>query len=214
MGKFLGGLIVGLILFPLLAAIYFLGGFAPAAVSDRPFPLEPLIAGGALHARISREAPKRDLSSFTSADIVAGAQAYRRGCGGCHGLPDQTPSFPEPKMYPSPPLLFTPDGYVTDDPVGMTYWKIKNGIRLSGMPSFGTVLKDDQMWQIAALLASADKLPPDALDVLKQPLFPPPPPPTSGAEQGAPGTAPNSGLTPRNIQPMMGKQPPKANPPQ
>jgi thiosulfate dehydrogenase len=214
MGKFLGGLIVGLILFPLLAAIYFLGGFAPAAVSDRPFPLEPLIAGGALHARISREAPKRDLSSFTSADIVAGAQAYRRGCGGCHGLPDQTPSFPEPKMYPSPPLLFTPDGYVTDDPVGMTYWKIKNGIRLSAMPSFGTVLKDDQMWQIAALLASADKLPPDALDVLKQPLFPPPPPPTSGAEQGAPGTAPNSGLTPRNIQPMMGKQPPKANPPQ
>jgi thiosulfate dehydrogenase len=211
MGKFLGGLIVGLILFPLLAAIYFLGGFAPAAVSDHPFPLEPLIAGGALHARISHEAPKRDLSSFTSADIVAGAQAYRRGCGGCHGLPDQTPSFPE---YPSPPLLFTPDGYVTDDPVGMTYWKIKNGIRLSAMPSFGTVLKDDQMWQIAALLASADKLPPDALDVLKQPLFPPPPPPTSGAEQGAPGTAPNSGLTPRNIQPMLGKQPPKANPPQ
>jgi thiosulfate dehydrogenase len=214
MGKFLGGLIVGLILFPLLAAIYFLGGFAPAAVSDHPFPLEPLIAGGALHARISREAPKRDLSSFTPADIVAGAQAYRRGCGGCHGLPDQTPSFPEPKMYPSPPLLFTPDGYVTDDPVGMTYWKIKNGIRLSAMPSFGAILKDDQMWQIAALLASADKLPPDALDVLKQPLFPPPPPPTSGAAQGAPGTAPNSGLTPRNIQPMLGKQPPKANPPQ
>jgi thiosulfate dehydrogenase len=216
MGKFLGGLIVGLILFPLLAAIYFLGGFAPAAVSDHPFPLEPLIAGGALHARISREAPKRDLSSFTTADIVAGAQTYRRGCGGCHGLPDQTPGFPEPKMYPSPPLLFTPDGYVTDDPVGMTYWKIKNGIRLSGMPSFGAVLKDDQMWQIAALLASADKLPPEALDVLKQPLFPPPPPPappTSGAAQGAPGTAPNSGLTPRNIQPMMGKEHPQANPP-
>ncbi len=216
MGKFLGGLVIGLILFPLLGAIYFLGGFAPAAVSDHPIPLEPLIAGGALHARISREAPKRDLSSFTPADIVAGAQTYRRGCGGCHGLPDQTPGFPEPKMYPSPPLLFTPDGYVTDDPVGMTYWKIKNGIRLSGMPSFGAVLKDDQMWQIAALLASADKLPPEALDVLKQPLFPPPPPPTpptSGAAQGAPGTAPSSGLTPRNIQPMLGKQHPQANPP-
>lgn len=216
MGKFLGGLVIGLILFPLLGAIYFLGGFAPAAVSDHPIPLEPLIAGGALHARISREAPKRDLSSFTPADIVAGAQTYRRGCGGCHGLPDQTPGFPEPKMYPSPPLLFTPDGYVTDDPVGMTYWKIKNGIRLSGMPSFGAVLKDDQMWQIAALLASADKLPPEALDVLKQPLFPPPPPPTpptSGAAQGAPGTAPSSGLTPRNIQPMLGKQHPQPNPP-
>ena len=89
MGKFWGGLIVGLILFPLLGAIYFLGGFAPVAVSDHPFPLEALIAGGSLHARISREAPKRDLSSFTPADIVAGAQAYRKGCAGCHGLPSR-----------------------------------------------------------------------------------------------------------------------------
>lgn len=184
MRKFWTGLIVGLIFFPLLAGIYFLGGFAPAAVSDHPFPLEPLIAGGALAARIHRKAPKRDLSTFTAADVLAGAQAYRRGCGGCHGLPEQTQSFPEPKMYPPPPQLFTPDGYVTDDPVGMTYWKIKNGIRLSGMPSFESVLKDDQMWQIAALLASADKLPPDVMDLLKQPLFPPPPPAAA-----APGTA-------------------------
>ena len=50
------------------------------------------------------------------------------------------------------------------------------------MPSFANVLKDDQMWQIAALLASADKLPPDVIDLLKQPLFPPPPPP--GAKPG------------------------------
>jgi len=183
MGKFLGGLVIGLILFPVIAAVYFLGGFAPAAVADHPFPLEPIIAMGGLHARISREAPKRELSSFTPADIVAGAKAYREGCAGCHGLPDVARNFPEPKMYPAPPQLFTPDGYVTDDPVGVSYWKIKNGIRMTGMPSFGAIMKDDQMWQIAALLASADKLPPDALSVLKQPLFPPPPPPPAATAQ-------------------------------
>lgn len=222
MGKFLGGLIIGIILVPLLAAVYFLGGFAPVAVSDHPFALEPLIAGGALEARVRREAPKRDLSTFTPADILAGAQTYRRGCGGCHGLPEQTRNFPEPKMYPSPPQLFTPDGYVTDDPVGVTYWKIKNGIRMTAMPSFESVLKDDQMWQIAALLASADKLPPDALELLKQPLFPPPPPPANGAPStsnpspsapsphasptGAAGAAPGANMTPKNVQPMMGAQ--------
>jgi hypothetical protein len=42
------------------------------------------------------------------------------------------------------------------------------------------------MWQIAALLASADKLPPDVNDLMKQPLFPPPPP--AGAKPAAPGT--------------------------
>ncbi|MGH9717156.1 MAG: c-type cytochrome [Candidatus Acidiferrales bacterium] len=174
MGKFLLGLIIGLILVPIGAAFYLFGGFAPAAVNDRPFPMERYIAGTALESRIRRSAPKRNLSSFTTADIVAGADVYRHHCVGCHGLPDMQRTRPEPKMYPPPPQLFTPDGYVTDDPVGVTYWKIKNGIRMSAMPSFQTVLTDQQMWQTAALLASAVKLPPEAMQTLKQPLFPPP----------------------------------------
>ncbi|HXX71648.1 MAG TPA: cytochrome c [Candidatus Acidoferrum sp.] len=189
MGKFLKGFVVGLVLLPVLAAIYILGGFAPAAVTDKPFPFERYIAGAALEAKIHRYAPKRDLSTFSAADITAGAQTYRRGCGGCHGLPGETEAFPGPKMFPPPPKLFTPDGYVTDDPVGVTYWKIKNGIRMTAMPSFDGLLKDDQMWQVAALLASADKLPPDVLDILKQPLFPPPPPPANGASN-VPDAAP------------------------
>jgi thiosulfate dehydrogenase len=168
--RFLVGIIVGLIAFPVLAAIYFLGGFAPASVSARAFPLERLIAGGALEARLHREAPKRDLSSFSTADLVAGAQTYRRACYGCHGLPGQKALVP--KMYPNPPELFTPDGYVTDDPVGFTYWKIKNGIRMTGMPSFNGVFSDEQMWQTAAVLANADKLPPQVMDILKQPVMP------------------------------------------
>ena len=195
MRKFLWGLIIGLIALPILGATYLLGGHAPAAVTDKPFPLERYIAGAALESRIRREAPKRDLSTFAAADIVAGAQTYRRGCGGCHGLPGAANNFPEPKMYPPPPKLFTPDGYVTDDPVGVTYWKIKNGIRMSAMPSFNGLLSDDQMWQAAALLATADKLPPDVLDILKQPMFPPTPPSngSSGAPQSsAPGSEPST----------------------
>ncbi len=193
MRKFLRGLIIGLIAFPAIGAIYLLGGYAPAAVTDKPFPLEQYLAGAALESKIRRNAPKRELSTFTAADIATGAQVYRRGCGGCHGLPGVTSNFPEPKMYPPPPKLFTPDGHVTDDPVGVTYWKIKNGIRMTGMPSFSGLLKDDQMWQVAALLASADKLPPDVLDILKQPLFPPPPspPPTNGGAGTPQGAAPS-----------------------
>jgi mono/diheme cytochrome c family protein len=215
MGKFVGGIIVGLILIPLAGAVYLLGGFAPAAVSDHPFPFERLIAGAALHARIQRDAPKRDLATFTTADLMAGAQTYRRGCG-CHGMLEQRSTRPEPKMYPSPPHLLTPDGYVTDDPVGETYWKIKNGIRMTAMPSFQSVLSDDQMWQTAALVAEADKLPPEVVDVLNQPRFPPPtaPPATSSGEPnsnpnpvprgGTHGVAPGSGITKKNLRPMSG----------
>ena len=56
---------------------------------------------------------------------------------------------------------------VTDDPPGETYWKVANGIRLPGMPSYKGVLTDTEMWQVSLLLAIADKpLPPAALDIL------------------------------------------------
>jgi mono/diheme cytochrome c family protein len=63
---------------------------------------------------------------------------------------------------------------VTDDPAGEVYWKVKNGIRLTGMPGFQASLTDEQMWQATALVVRADKLPIDAFDALK-------PAPTSGS---------------------------------
>jgi mono/diheme cytochrome c family protein len=56
---------------------------------------------------------------------------------------------------------------VSDDPPGETYWKVANGIRLSGMPAFKGVLTENEMWQVSLLLANADKpLPPAALVML------------------------------------------------
>jgi thiosulfate dehydrogenase len=168
MGRFLIGLIIGIVAFPVLLGLYFFTGSVPAAVSDRAFPLEKLIAGGALYARINKEAPKRDLSSFTKDDIVTGAGVYRHSdCQDCHGLPAGLQARPTHVLYPPAPLLFTQEGTVTDDPVGVTYWKVKNGIRLSGMPSYQSRLSDQEMWQVSAFVASADKLSPEALEPLK-----------------------------------------------
>lgn len=57
---------------------------------------------------------------------------------------------------------------VTDDPEGVTFWKITNGIRLSGMPGFVGVLSEEQRWQLAMLLAHADKIPPSVRTALIQ----------------------------------------------
>jgi thiosulfate dehydrogenase len=62
-------------------------------------------------------------------------------------------------MFPIPPHLFPPHKEVTDDPPGNIFWKVKNGIRLSGMPGFHSSLSDEQIWQVSPLLANADKLP-------------------------------------------------------
>lgn len=191
--RFVWGLIIGLIAFPVLCLIYLLSGHAPAGVTDRPFPLEQYIAGTALESRVHKVAPTRDPSTFTAADVASGATQYRKTCAGCHGIPGVTRSGPRPVMYPEPPQLFTPNGYVTDDAVGVTYWKIENGIRMTGMPSFKEVLTDEQAWQIAALLQRANKLPPDVVEILKQPpVFPQPAKREQGATSSKRGRSPNT----------------------
>jgi mono/diheme cytochrome c family protein len=57
---------------------------------------------------------------------------------------------------------------VTDDPLGETYWKVANGIRLTGMPAYKDILTETEMWQVTLLLGSADKpLPPTAVELLR-----------------------------------------------
>ena len=49
---------------------------------------------------------------------------------------------------------------------GETYWKVANGIRMTGMPAFQQSLSTDQMWQVSLLLANSDKLPKTVADAL------------------------------------------------
>jgi thiosulfate dehydrogenase len=186
--KFLIGLVVGLLILPVAFVLYALSGRMPVATSDPPMPFEAELAGAGLNARIHREASSRDVSNFTTSELVSGADIYQKNCAVCHGLPNQAVATIGQGEFPRPPQLFTVDGRVSDDPAGVTYWKVKNGIRLTGMPSFEKSLSDMQMWQVTALVARADKLPPQVTDALK------PGPPivlvTAGAANPAESPAP------------------------
>ena len=192
MRGFLMGLILGLLIVPIAIFFYVENGQAPAAAADAPMPFEKFIARGALHARIKKEAPERDLSTFTTADLTAGADAYQKNCAFCHGLPLQQPSAAAQGMFPHAPQLLTEKETVTDDPVGVTYWKVKNGIRLTGMPGFQKALSDQQMWEVSALMARADKLPPDVLRMLLPTPAGPTAPAAGAAAAPATQTAPSS----------------------
>jgi mono/diheme cytochrome c family protein len=75
---------------------------------------------------------------------------------------------------------------VTDDPPGRIYWKVENGIRLTGMPGFKDMLTPTQMWQVSQMLQHADKLPDQTKAALAKPAALPvaPPSPTPAAMQG------------------------------
>jgi thiosulfate dehydrogenase len=156
MRKFVVGFIFGLVAVPLLAFLYFRSGRAPVATSEPPMLFERLLARAALHARLSKEMPAEVPIVFDDANMAAGARIYREHCAFCHGLPDQSATAAAKGMFPKPPQLFVDT--VTDDPPGETYWKVANGIRLTGMPGYQTALSAEQMWQVSLLLSNADRL--------------------------------------------------------
>jgi thiosulfate dehydrogenase len=167
--KFIGGVIVGFLLVPLGAYLYFASGQAPVATTDSDMPFEHFLAHKALHARIAKEMPKTVPIQPSEANFLAGAELYKQHCGVCHGVPLTPKTAIAAGMYPNPPRLLEGQG-VTDDEPGESYWKIFNGIRLSGMPGFSKSLSETQMWQIALLVANADKLPTSAKAALVGPI--------------------------------------------
>jgi mono/diheme cytochrome c family protein len=168
-GRFVLGFVLALVLVVVCVAAYFQFGAPPVAVADKPFPFEKAIVQLPLAARIDREMKTAPFG--TSEDVFeAGAHVYRNECASCHGTPGHDVAFAK-SMYPVAPQLWKKHTHgnvvgVSDDEVGETYWKVANGIRLSGMPSYQHVLSDTQMWQVSLLLKNADQQLPDPVMVI------------------------------------------------
>ncbi|MGH9523955.1 MAG: c-type cytochrome, partial [Terriglobales bacterium] len=99
------------------------------------------------------------------------ANIYKDNCAFCHGLPNQPQSPAAKGEYPKPPQLWRGHG-VTDDEPGETYWKVANGIRLTGMPAYKPSLDEQRLWEVTMLLKNADKIPQSAQQVLGGQLVP------------------------------------------
>ncbi len=165
MGRFVLGLIIGLVVIPLSVYVYFSTGMAPVATAAPPMPFEKTFAQMALHARLEKEMPKSVPLQADEVAYVSGAQVYKENCAVCHGLPLTPQTAIAKGMFPKPPKLMEGTG-VTDDPPAETYWKVSGGIRMTGMPGYSSSLSTTQIWQVSLLLANADKLPQAAKDRL------------------------------------------------
>jgi mono/diheme cytochrome c family protein len=181
MARVLLGIVLGVVLAPLCVLGWFRFGHPPVAVLDKPFPMEEQMARPALAKRIAREATQKPAIQADEATLVAGAEVYRDSCAACHGLHNRNAPFAA-HMYPRAPQLWEKHANsnvvgVSDDPPAETYWKVANGIRLTGMPAYKDLLTDLEIWQVSLLLANADKpLPPAAIAILHpttQPVLPP-----------------------------------------
>lgn len=160
------GFIFGILLSVVGAIVagYFIirAGVVPANADATPGLLESWAADTSLSATLQREAPKGpDPVALNDTNLRVGVELFQQHCAICHGTAkgDAAASPVARGEYPAPPQ-FASHG-VEDDPEGFTFWKIKHGIRWTGMPSWKTTLTDQQIWTLALFLKHMDKLPPD-----------------------------------------------------
>jgi thiosulfate dehydrogenase len=177
--KFVLGLIVGLLLPVIGGYLYIKMGMMPVATASAPLPMEEKIAKMALKARMAKDPVKESPVPSDETNMTQGAHIYVENCAFCHGFAGQTASMAAKGMFPLPPQLLSHDEMVTDDPAGKIYWKVENGIRLTGMPGFKDMLTPTQMWQVSQMLGHADKLPAPALAALAKPAALPIAPPSA-----------------------------------
>ena len=127
-------------------------------LSAPPMPFESRYAHIALDAYLNKLPHPEPQTPADETNYLAGAEVYKQNCAVCHGLPGEQRTAIAAGMYPKPPQLWHGTG-VTDDEAWETYWKVENGIRMTGMPAFKATLNETQIWQVSVLLKNADKVP-------------------------------------------------------
>jgi mono/diheme cytochrome c family protein len=140
------------------AAVLFFGGFYSVAGTEE----DPAIVHWALvqvrTASINHYAQDQPPASINNpASVQDGAKAYAtRGCTTCHGGPGvEWAKFSE-GLHPDPPDL---KEVVDQLSPAQLFWVVKNGINMTGMPSFEQAgVKDDEIWSIVAFLKKLPKV--------------------------------------------------------
>jgi mono/diheme cytochrome c family protein len=133
-------------------------GLMPVNADGTHSSLEARIMPLVLHASIARHAPgDANPISVNEENLKAGASTYKGMCARCHSTPGSNPSVYGQSFYPPAPQLLGGLSNYTDSQL---FWTIKHGIRNTGMPAWGSMLSDDEIWQLVSLLKNSQDLPP------------------------------------------------------
>ena len=140
------------IIVALVAGVYFFGGFYNVAGTQAD---PPPVAWALIKVRLAsvdRHATDRLPAGYDAPDKVqAGAKAFMaRGCTNCHGGPGVDWQKFSEGLHPDPPDL---KEVVPNREPRHLFWVVKNGINMTGMPSFGaTGMEDAEIWSLVAFL--------------------------------------------------------------
>jgi mono/diheme cytochrome c family protein len=136
------------------AAVFFFAGYYNVAGTAE----DPAIVHWALNQvrsasinRYAHDQPPPAININEPATVQAGAKAFAaHGCVNCHGAPGVSWAKFSEGLHPDPPDL---KEIVDHRTPAQLFWVVRNGINMTGMPSFALAgVKDDEIWSIVAFL--------------------------------------------------------------
>ncbi len=156
--KVLLGAVLMLVILLLSALAVMRLGLLPVSADGTHSSLEARIMPLVLRASIARHASgDTNPIAVDEENLKVAVSTYKATCALCHSTPGGNPSVYGQSFYPPAPQLLGGMSNYTDSQL---FWTIKHGIRNTGMPAWGSMLADDQIWQIVSLLKHSQDLPP------------------------------------------------------
>ena len=141
-------------------------GLVPVNADVPPSALEMRFIPIAVHASVAHHAEEQSNPLLpTDENLIAGGEIYTEMCARCHGLPGKRPSVLGASFYPPAPQFAEHPSEYSD---GELFWIVKHGIRNTGMPAWGKMLADQDIWQVVAVLRKLNSLPPAVETSLKE----------------------------------------------
>jgi len=126
---------------------------------DNPSVVETYVAKTA--RRLSVPASERNAKNpfAASAEVLSEARAhFADHCATCHGNDGSGKTQIGQNLYPKTPDMRLPETQNLTD--GEVYYIIHNGIRLTGMPAWGTEEKDEDSWKLIVFIRHLPQLTP------------------------------------------------------
>jgi mono/diheme cytochrome c family protein len=141
----------------LLALTY--SGLADVAASSPHWPVTRWLLSAAMESAVKRRAAKIASAPFLDDPerIQSGTLAYDAMCAQCHGAPGVRPGVVGEGLNPEPPDLVKSAGRWTPAEI---FWITKHGVRMTGMPAFGSTHSDEELWEVVAVVKRLPEMSP------------------------------------------------------
>ena len=127
------------------------------STKDQPSALETAIARAARNLAIPSSAKDaKNPYAATAENVTAGREHFADHCATCHANDGSGNSEMGPNFYPKPPdMRLAQTQNLTD---GEIFYIINNGVRMTGMPGWGTSHGDDDTWKLVLFIRHLPQL--------------------------------------------------------